>query len=57
MSNKDSRESASKEGCYVSVKTKCPFDGPTDLKPEDPCPECGMLGFWTDDDSKCVWKR
>jgi hypothetical protein len=28
----------------------CPFNGPNDLRPEDPCPVCGDVGLYDVDD-------
>ncbi len=41
------------EEVLAAIRTvpRCPFDGPTTLKPTDPCPVCGDLGTDpTDDD-------
>lgn len=35
------------------TKRECPFDGPHDLEPTDPCPVCGGLGADGAED-KCV---
>jgi hypothetical protein len=40
----------------------CPFNGPNDLRPEDPCPVCGDVGLYDVDDfepkiSNCIDDR
>jgi hypothetical protein len=44
-----------REMCLHAVRhiPPCPFDGPTKLRPEDPCPVCGDLGEITDDSPRC----
>jgi hypothetical protein len=48
MPEQNTYASPSKEPAAV-----CPFDGPTHLKPTDPCPICGQLGS-LDEESAAV---
>ena len=36
----------------LAMPASCPFDGPHNFLPTDPCPVCGDLGAFFDDDDE-----
>lgn len=59
MTNADTIRRQTLEEVLVAVQhiPPCPFDGPHNYKPTDPCPVCGDLGTFSfegnDEPSKC----